>query len=103
MYERLVGFNSPLHWNMGPPLRRSYQGSSPPGERKKGRVGFLSRIVERFAFHVAIVKKGLGSTTRCVEQETSPFELMKHFILRNYAFFIIMRAGSSARWLSCEQ
>ncbi len=47
----------------------------------KERFGSLSRVVERFAFHVAFVKIGLGSLTRYVEQETSPFELKKRSTL----------------------
>src|SRR5947209_6256994 len=75
--QHLVGFISRLKWKMGPKLRILNQGVRLPSGIEKERAGSLSRLVERFTFHVTFVKKGLGSPTRYVEQETSPFELIR--------------------------
>lgn len=60
---------------MGPPLRIKQQGEHLLLRFENERADSLSQLFERFTFHVALVKKGLGSITRCVEQETSPFEI----------------------------
>lgn len=59
---------------MGPKLRiQRGESTSCHDLKTKGPILYLDNV-ERFTFHLA-VQKGLGSITRCVERETSPFEI----------------------------
>lgn len=80
-FARGVGFISRLEWKMGPTLKNTTRGVhfSPV---RQGDVVLLPRRVEQYSSHTVLIKKGLGSPTRVVEQETSPFEQVQLCILR---------------------
>jgi hypothetical protein len=85
---------------MGPKLRRLNQGVHLPSGIEKERAGSLSRFIERFTFHVTLVKKGLGSPTRDVEQETSPFELNRTFYAEHCPYYYIQLPSALTQQLA---
>src|SRR5579884_3081508 len=78
--DSFVGFVSRLEWKMEPQLRIKRQGVHFPVSIEKERAGTPPRLVEQFASRLALIEQGLGSPTRSIEQETSPFQIDGPFL-----------------------